>query len=306
MTSLGTSGVVDGSVMSIGTIYDDMGRVEFTTSYPNDDGTGTPVNQVEDAYDGWGNLIQEWQSHDGAVDTETTPSVQYTYADGAVDGVAAYMRLTDVTDPTNTQAVGYYYGATGSTDDVLSRVEAVTDGTGINAPHLAEYSYLGLNTIVKTAHPQVAGGLNLNYDPGGDNTYTGFDRFGRVADQLWADDSGNVLDEYKYGYDAAGNVLWKQNVVSENQQSPVYLDELYTYNDLDELTDRKRGANSTPPTIKSCRARKTFCRTGRSTAWGISARLTTTARRRPARRTRPTRSFPPAASPRRPTTRPAT
>ena len=64
---------------------------------------GDVVDQLENAYDGWGNLSQQWQAQTGAVDTSTTPSVQYTYADGAVSGVAAYMRLAGVTDPTNTE-----------------------------------------------------------------------------------------------------------------------------------------------------------------------------------------------------------
>ena len=40
------------------------------------------VNQIEYAYDGWGNLVTEKQEHDGAVDGSTL-SVQYTYDDGA-------------------------------------------------------------------------------------------------------------------------------------------------------------------------------------------------------------------------------
>ena len=85
---------VDQTVLSIGTSYDDLGRVQFVTSYPNANGTGVPVNQVEDQYDGWGNLSQEWQSSSSSVNMTTTPSVQYTYADGANGtGVAAYMHL---------------------------------------------------------------------------------------------------------------------------------------------------------------------------------------------------------------------
>ena len=95
--------------VSISTTYDDLGRVRTVTSYSADDGTGTVVNEVQDQYDGWGNLVEEWQSHSGAVATSTTPSVKYTYDDGAADGVAAYLRLTDVIYP-NGQDVHYNYG----------------------------------------------------------------------------------------------------------------------------------------------------------------------------------------------------
>ena len=51
-----------------------IGRVQIITSYSDVSGT-TAVNQVKESYDGWGNLIREWQSHSGAVDTGSTPSV---------------------------------------------------------------------------------------------------------------------------------------------------------------------------------------------------------------------------------------
>ena len=49
---------------------------------------------------------------DREVDPETTPSVQYTYSDGASGGIAKYARLTSVEYP-NTRLVHYTYGTTG-------------------------------------------------------------------------------------------------------------------------------------------------------------------------------------------------
>ncbi|MEN6449772.1 MAG: hypothetical protein ABFC96_04695 [Thermoguttaceae bacterium] len=49
------------------------------------------------------------------------------------------------------------------------------------------------------------------------------------------------LDHFRYGYGRAGNRLWRENVVSKNMATPVYLDELYTYNGLDELVATSRG-----------------------------------------------------------------
>ena len=110
MASLGqASQNVNGGVLCIETAYDDLGRVQTVTSYAGFDsstgaGTGTPVNQDEYAYDGWGNIVQEWQSQVGAVEEtgETpTPSVQYVYDDGstAADAPAPYVRLSDMIYP---------------------------------------------------------------------------------------------------------------------------------------------------------------------------------------------------------------
>jgi hypothetical protein len=63
------------------------------------DGTCEVVNQIAYKYNGWGNLAVESQAHDGDVDEETTPGVQYHYDDGVVAGVAKYVRLDHLTYP---------------------------------------------------------------------------------------------------------------------------------------------------------------------------------------------------------------
>ena len=77
------------------------------------------VNQVEYAYDGWGNCARSTRPTTGC-DTNT-PYVQYDYADGATGGVAEYLRLTEVTYP-NGRDVQYNYGR-GAVDDIMSRLE---------------------------------------------------------------------------------------------------------------------------------------------------------------------------------------
>ena len=49
---------MDESVQAIGTTFDDVGRVASVTSY-SDQSMTTVVNQVVDAYDGWGNLAEQ-------------------------------------------------------------------------------------------------------------------------------------------------------------------------------------------------------------------------------------------------------
>jgi RHS repeat-associated protein len=152
--------------------------------------------------------------------------------------VAAYLRLTDVIYP-NGRDVEYGYGTTGSTDDVLGQVATIAGSDGT----YAAYTYLGVGTIVTENYQQPQ--VKLDYTDGS-GQITGLDRFGRVVDQVWSDyGNSTTVDEFKYGYDMSGNVAWKENVVSRGQPSPVYLDELYTYNGLDELTALARGELNT-------------------------------------------------------------
>jgi RHS repeat-associated protein len=226
------------AVDEIATRYDDVGRVQTVTSYGPSGNGQIVVNQVKEAYDGWGDLSREWQSPTGVV-TGSTPSVQYVYADGSQgSGVAAYLRLTDVIYP-NGRDVQYGYGMAGSTDDVLGQVATIAGSDGT----YAAYTYLGVNTIVTEDYQQPE--VKLDYT-NGSGQIIGLDRFGRVVDQVWSDyGSDTTVDEFQYGYDMSRNVAWKENVVSRGQSSPVYLDELYTYNGLDELTALARGKLNT-------------------------------------------------------------
>jgi RHS repeat-associated protein len=256
VTSFGSSGAVDQTVNAIVTTYDDMGRVRTVSSEGLVNGVETILNQVEYAYDGWGNESQEWQSQTGPVDTSSTPSVQYIYADGAHGtGVAEYMRLTEMIYP-NSRELEYGYGTSGSIDDALSLVATIggSDGT------YATYTYLGADTIASQYEDLGAANgyadlqIGLDYST---NNFSAWDQFGRVVNQDWNmySNSGGVLtslgtlDGYTYGYDADGNVQWKQNV----GQGATGLDELYTYDNLGRLTNVERGTlsgqNTSDPTI---------------------------------------------------------
>ncbi len=92
---------------------------------------------------------------------------------------------------------------------------------------------LGEITVEDYERPE----LKLDYTGGGD-TYSGLDRFNRVVDQLWTNyGTSQTADEYQYGYDLAGDVLWKDNVAAGSHN----LDELYSYNDQGGLTSVTRG-----------------------------------------------------------------
>jgi len=70
--------------------------------------------------------------------------------------------------------------------------------------------------------------------------YTGLDRSERLIDQVWRSvaGSGTIMDRFQYGYDRAGNRLFKNNLLDTD------LSELYSYDNLNQLTDLARGVLS--------------------------------------------------------------
>ena len=78
--------------------------------------------------------------------------------------------------------------------------------------------------------------LRLDYFGQGSGTYAGFDRFGRVKDQLWRDYGAPAdLDRYAYAHDRNSNRLYRENSVAPAK------DELYAYDRLNRLTMLHRG-----------------------------------------------------------------
>jgi RHS repeat-associated protein len=239
VTTLGSG--VDGAVRRLTAAYDAQGNPYLFTSYDAASG-GNVVNQIQDAFNGLGQLITEYQSHSGAVNTSTTPSVQYAYSEMA--GGMNDSRQVSMTYP-NGRVLNYNYNS--GLDDRISRLSSLSD----NSATLEAYTYLGLDTVVKRAHPQP--GVDLTYiaqtgEPNGDagDKYTGLDRFGRVLDQRWLKMStGVATDRFKYGYDRDGNTLYRTNEVNHN------FDELYHasgagngYDNLNQLTGFARGVLS--------------------------------------------------------------
>ena len=97
------------------------GMLEHITSYASATG-GTVVNDVLRVYNGFQQLVTEYQEHNGAVNTGTSANVQYAYADGSGNTI----RLTDIIYP-NGRKVSLVYDS--PADDMLSRPTAIVDGT---------------------------------------------------------------------------------------------------------------------------------------------------------------------------------
>ena len=201
----------------------------------------SPVSTLN--YD-FAQLTQSYQAHGGAVNTGTTPQVQYSYASGSVNTI----RITGMTYPNGRNVVDDY-GTTGSIDDACSRVRGMKDFGA--AANLVDYSYLGLSGFVKSVYPEssiqytligTAGGTNL--DSG--DIYLGIDRFGRVTDAHWANSAGSTtLGRVKYGYDRVSNRTWRDNL---SPGMTVGSDELYSYDQLQRLQNLNRGTLNTGET----------------------------------------------------------
>jgi RHS repeat-associated protein len=229
---------VDGQVQRLETAYDTGGRPFLYTSK---DGLGNVVNQVQQVYNGLGQLITEYQAHYGPVDPSSTPAVQYTYSQMA--GGANHSRLVSMTYP-NGRVL--HYGYNSGLDDAISRLSflADDDGAGGIGTHLEEYSYLGLSTVVLRAHPEAGvdlSAIKLTGEPNGDagDQYTGLDRFGRVVDQRWLHEAGgSATDRFQYSYDRDGNRLGRANLVN------AAFSEQFGYDTLNRLTTFTRGSHT--------------------------------------------------------------
>jgi hypothetical protein len=106
---------------------------------------------------------------------------------------------------------------------------------------------VGLNRTVQVNSAQPGTALtyiqqtssNPPVGDGGDQ-YTGWDRFSRVIDQRWiATGTVTDLERVQYGFDQAGNRVWRDNPVAD--AASANQDEFYTYDGLYQLAALQRG-----------------------------------------------------------------
>jgi hypothetical protein len=244
VTTLGTG--IDGAVRRISRGYNRAGRLESVSSWSDAEiGTGSVVNQVVLRYNGFGQLVEEYQSHDGEMDTGSTPVVLYTHADGS----ARHIRRLSTVYPDGRE-IARSYGEAESADDALGRVYELRDASDGDAA-LARYTRRGLSATMRIEYPQCGGSspVEMTYikqagepdGPAGDQ-YTGQDSFNRIIDIRWLRGGTEThVDRIQYGFDRANNRLWRKNVVAVDDW-----DELYAYGGIYQLPERQRGTlNST-------------------------------------------------------------
>jgi RHS repeat-associated protein len=241
VTALGSG--VDGSVRRIGSTYEVRGMRQLLTSLDNPMvGSGSVLNQSQFVYNEFSQLVTEYQAHEGSVNTSTTAKVQYTYASGSSNTI----RATGMVYPSG-RVLTYSYGSTGGQSERLSRVESYIDDDGTS--HIVDYLYLGAASIVEGDRPQPQMKWTLidllgTNDPDTGDIYTGLDRFGRVKDNRWYGyGTSTDLDRIQYGYDRAGNRIWRKNTVAAAMSKE--FDEIYTYDGVHRLKDMARGLLNT-------------------------------------------------------------
>ena len=229
VTLLGTG--VDDAVLRIQRTYDVRGLLEHLTSYDDPDvGEGNVVNEVQLAYNDFGLLSTDYQDHDSAVNTGSTPKVQYAYT----SGTSNHVRLTGIAYP-NARVLHYEYAS--GNDDKLSRVSYLSHSTS-GGTRFAEYTYLGADQVLKTDYTQPD--LRLDFTSRSGYLYDRIDRFGRVIDHLWYDYGASAeAVRIRHGYDRASNRTYREDPVAAGQS--VDQDEHYAYDGVYQLTDLDRG-----------------------------------------------------------------
>ena len=172
-------------------------------------------------------VTTEYQQHGSAVNTGTSPKVQYAYANGSTNTI----RRNSVTYPAG-EVLSYTYSS--GADDKLSRVGKLSwDSTEV-----VDYAYLGLGQVVIQKYTEPADDVEYTLDHGTANAYAGMDRFGRIVDLQWLQNT-NERVRLKYGYDRASNRLYRRDEVARTNSAK--FDELYAYDGLNRLDDFDRG-----------------------------------------------------------------
>jgi hypothetical protein len=253
---------VDQSVKALTYTYNAQGLPFMQSSYDSNStslSSGEIVSQVKDIYNGFGQLIAQYQAYSGPVSTHPSEEVQYVYGPASTGS-----RLIQMVYP-NGRILDYGYDDTslpngqGALDNAIGRLDSESDdaenvvGTPDpdSTPDVA-YQYMGLSAVVVQTFGD---GTSLTYEAsdgdalgdGGDQV-TGLDRFGRVIDQDYTTNpsvSADSTDRIQYGYDADGNVLYENNLLHSSAS------ELFTYDGFNRLTSYEEGELSDDNTVIS-------------------------------------------------------
>jgi RHS repeat-associated protein len=235
---------IDTTVASLDYAYKVCGRLQSVSS---ENAAGTVLNQVEYGYDSNGNLAEEYEENNGAVNTNSSLYVGYGYG----DATTAY-RPTTLQYPTSgsnsSRTLTYNYGDSEDTIGVTNRIGSISDSAegGVT---LDTCFYLGAGTICQEEYNQPTVSYNLlGTTTTAAGTQSNMDQFGRVADMVWTNyGNGTMLDGYQYTYNLQGDVVTKQNLAADAYKTAYpssnvpYLDEVYTYDEQDQLTSLTRG-----------------------------------------------------------------
>ncbi|MEM9066801.1 MAG: RHS repeat-associated core domain-containing protein [Planctomycetota bacterium] len=271
---------IDATAQAIRYSYDAEGRLHVVETLDGiNPATANILNSVQYNFTAWGGISSITQSPDGDLTSPNARTVGYNYAlipAGSSDSENT-LRPASLTYPSGS-LLEYGFGTAGSLDDRINRVIMLSLGEGDPALQstypTVGYRHLGAGRVTRVRLTSQGGDFDLDYSrsPIGDTpgavlplTFPGFDRYGRVVRQIWAEASGNnawdVEDDGPFaglvpsrpaivsdaiGYDLSGLVTYEADVrtgwsIAGNQRRSRAL----THDALGRLTTSE--AYSTPP-----------------------------------------------------------
>ena len=201
--------------------YDHLGR-QTQLLYPDPDGSGTQLaDQFTNSYNSLGLLTQTTDSLGN--------STFYTY-----DNLGRLISETDA----NSAVTTYTYNANGA-------MTTLTDAEG----NTTSWTYDSLGRVIQETN-ELNASRNYTYNANGQiaskidrlgrTTIYIYDNLGRQIGETWLDTNNQVLNEFTYSYDAAGNPI----SVTDNDSSYVY-----TYNNVGQTTSIATTLDGLTPTV---------------------------------------------------------
>ncbi|MBL8880033.1 MAG: hypothetical protein JNG88_13010, partial [Phycisphaerales bacterium] len=195
---------IPGRVAKITYEHDDAGRLSRVTAFGDVEET-IVIADGAFAYDGWGNLLTDWQEHGRPVSTnDGSPRVDYAWQFSPLDE-HNYNRVVSLQYPPrvgdwetrHTLAFNYGSGPT-SIDSALGRITSISLSGG---PTLASYQFGGQARRVAIT---LGNGVAQTFVTATD-AYGNLDRFGRTKDLHFKTAASATVRRDVYTYDTAGN-----------------------------------------------------------------------------------------------------
>lgn len=158
---------------------------------------GNIVNEVGYGYNGWGSAEELSQAPLGAVT-------------GPYAGFMLFLRDPGL-NSNRLVRVQYSNGNTLESDYGSCQDNALSRPSGLvwKGQRICDYQYLGESTFVRADYRESQVRMDQAFGSGAD-PYDGLDRFGRIIDLRWTNyGSSTDVDRLKYGYDRAGNRLYR-------------------------------------------------------------------------------------------------
>jgi RHS repeat-associated protein len=240
-TTIATGSGFDDAVQLLQWAYTNLGQVETLTSYDAVT-SGSAVNEVKYAYDGWGNVASFKQDKDGTVGGSGFYEVTYTWATASTGRNT--IRKTAATLPSGATLTYNYISAGGRFDDAASRVTSIDHGV----TSVVQYSYNGVGQVVTTDYRQPH--IKWDLSQGTASAYPDLDIFSRVTSSRWTSDLTTDVDffDVDISYDENSNITRVEDnihLVPDATPDPDYDDHIfdwsYAMDGLDRLERAERG-----------------------------------------------------------------